>query len=54
MFEIYKHYLYMILKYLVIFKPKLTDSELWMGGGNARFNSSAVFNYIAAAAGSCS
>ena len=23
----------MILKYLVSFKPKLIDSELWMGGG---------------------
>ena len=44
----------MLLKYLVIFQPKLTDSELWMGGGNARFNSSAIFDSIIAAAGSCS
>ena len=34
--------------------PNLMDSELWMGGGNARFNSSAVFHSIVAAAGSCS
>ena len=44
----------MILKNLVSFKPKLTDSELWMGGGNARFNSSTVFHSIGAAAGSYS
>ena len=44
----------MTLKYLVSFKPKLTDSELWMSGGNARFNSSAVFHSIVAVAGSCS
>ena len=44
----------MILKYLVSFKPKLTDLELWMSGGNASFNTSADFDFIVAAAGSCS
>ena len=52
--KLIKHYLYRILKYVESFKAKLTNSELWMGGGNARFNSSAVFHSIVAAAGSYS
>ena len=41
-----------MVKYLESFKAKLTDSELWVGGSNARFNSSAVGHSIFT--GSCS
>ena len=42
MFEIYETLFIHDIKILSKFKPKLTDSELWTGGGNARFNSSTV------------
>ena len=54
MFEINKTIFIQDLKIFESFKAKLMDSELWMGGGNARFNSSIVFHSIVAAAGSCS
>ena len=31
-----------MVKYLESLKAKLTDSELWIGGGNARFKSTAL------------
>ena len=54
MFETNKTLFIQYLKIFGSFKAKLMDSELWMGGGDARFNSSAVFHSIVAAAGSCS
>ena len=54
MFEINKALFIQDLKIFESFKAKLIDSELWMGGSNARLNSSPVFHSIVAAAGSCS
>ena len=54
MFEINKTLFIQDLKIFESFKAKYMDSELWIDGGNARFNSCAVFHSIVAAAGSCS